>query len=123
MKGCELLVHWHDSETCWVPLKELKASNPVELTEYAVANRIDDEPAFNWWVSHTLRKRNRIISKVKSCYWRTTHKFGVKLPKSVKEALEIDRLTGTDLWAKAINKEMSCIKVAWKKYEENITPE
>ena len=123
MKGWELLVHWRDGETCWVPLKELKASNPVELAEYAVANRIEDEPAFNWWVSHTLRKQNRIISKVKSRYWRTTHKFGVKLPKSVEEALEIDRLTGTDLWAKAINKEMSRVKVAWKKYEENITPE
>ena len=104
-------------------MKELKVSNPVELTEYTVANWIEDEPAFNWWVSHTLRKHNRIISKVKSRYWRTTHKFGVKLPKSVEEALEIDRLTGTDLWAKAINKEMSRIKVAWKKYEDNITPE
>jgi hypothetical protein len=31
-------------------LKDLKESNPVEVAEYAVANKIDDEPAFAWWV-------------------------------------------------------------------------
>jgi hypothetical protein len=85
-------------------LKDLKVSNPIELAEYAVANHIAEELAFKWWVSHTLRKRNRIISKVKSKYWKTTHKFGGKLPHSVAEALEIDRLAGTDLWMWAINK-------------------
>jgi hypothetical protein len=59
----------------WVKLKNLKESNPVELAEYAVANRIAEEPAFKWWVSNTLRKRNRIISKVKKKYWQTTHNF------------------------------------------------
>jgi hypothetical protein len=78
-------------------LKDLKESNPIEVAEYAVANRIDQEPAFKWWVPHTLQKRNRIISKVKSWYWRLTHKFGVKLPHTVEEALEIDRVTSTVL--------------------------
>ncbi len=32
----------------WVKLKDLKASNPVELAEYAVANWIAEEPAFKW---------------------------------------------------------------------------
>jgi hypothetical protein len=36
------------------------------------------------------------------------------LPKSVEEALEIDRTMNTDLWRKAINKEMSRVKIAWK---------
>jgi hypothetical protein len=36
------------------------------------------------------------------------------LPKSVEEALEINRTTSTDFWRKAINKEMSCVKIAWK---------
>ena len=41
------------------------------------------------------------------------HKFGIRLPKSVKEALEINCITNTDFWRKAINKEMSKVKVAW----------
>ena len=81
---------------------------------YAVANPIAEEPAFNWWVSHVIRKRNRIISKVKPEYWRTTHKFGIWLPHSIEEALEIDRQTKTDYWRKSINTEMAKVKVAWE---------
>ena len=77
-RGWKLQVEWKDGSVSWVPLKDLKASNPVELAEYAVANDISDEPAFNWWVKDTLRKRDRIISKVKAKYWRTSHKFGIK---------------------------------------------
>ena len=63
---------------------------------------------------HTIRKRNRIISKVKSRYWKTTHKFGIRLPKTTEEALQIDKIVGTGFWRKAINKEMSKVKIAWK---------
>ncbi len=38
----------------------------------------------------------------KGCYWRTTHKFGIQIPKTVKEALAIDKETGTDFWRKAL---------------------
>jgi len=120
--GWWLLVMWKDQSTMWIKLKDLKASNPIEVAEYAVANRLTEEPAFKWWVSGILRKRNRIISKVKKKYWRTTHKFGIKLPHSVEEALEIDRITGTDHWRRALNKEMQRVKVAWK-VREGITPE
>jgi ribosomal protein L31E len=99
--------------TSWEHLKDLKESNPIEVAEYAVANRIDQEPAFKWWVPHTLQKRNRTTSKVK---------FGIKLPHMVEEALEIDHATNTDFWHKAINKEMSRVKVAWKVHEGH-TPE
>jgi hypothetical protein len=69
-QGWMLLVMWKDRSMSWVKLKDLKASNPIELAEYAVVNCIAEEPAFKWWVSHMLRKRNRIISKVKSKYWK-----------------------------------------------------
>ena len=97
-----------------MPLKEVKESNPIELAEYAFANKLQEEPAFKWWAAFVLRKRNRIINKVKSRYWKTTHKFGVKLPKSVKEALQFDRENGNDLWEKAIKKEMGKACVAYE---------
>jgi hypothetical protein len=50
------------------------------------------------------------------------HKFGCKLPHSVEEAFEIDRLMGTDYWQRALNKEMSKVKVAWNAHD-NITPD
>ena len=109
-RGWHLLVNWKDGTSEWVALKDLKHSNPVELAEYAVRNKISDEPAFAWWVADTLKKRNRIISKVKGRYWRTTHKYGIRLPHSVEEAMKIDEQNGTTVWTDAIKKEMSKIR-------------
>ena len=79
-------------------MKDLKDTNPVELAEYAVANKIAEEHAFKWWADFCLRKRNRMISKVKAKYWRTTHKYGIRLPKTAKEALQLDKMNGNDCW-------------------------
>ena len=54
--GWEICVEFVDGSSYWLPLKDIKDSNPIELAEYAVANRIDQEPAFKWWASHVLRK-------------------------------------------------------------------
>jgi len=55
------------------------------------------------------------------CQW-ISHKFGMRTPHSVKEALQIDRENGNCHWEKAINKEMAKAKVAWKMHEDH-TPE
>ena len=89
----------------------------IETAEYAVIHGIDHEPAFNWWVPHKLRKRERIILLVKQCnarYLKQTHKFGVELPKTVPEALAIDRKNKNTLWADAIAKEMKNVRIAFK---------
>ncbi len=65
-RGWFLLVQWRDGSTSWERLADLKESNPVEVAEYAVVNRIAEEPAFKWWVPHVIKRGNRIISKVKS---------------------------------------------------------
>jgi hypothetical protein len=100
-RGWSLLVSWKDGSSDWLPLKDLKDAYPVQIAEYAAANKIAHEPAFNWWVHTVLRKRNRIVAKVKR-YWRTTHKFGIRVPKTVEEALSIDDETGTDFWRKGL---------------------
>jgi hypothetical protein len=43
-KGWKLLVKWKDGTSTWVPLKDLKDSNPIEVAEYAVANKLVSEP-------------------------------------------------------------------------------
>ena len=48
--GWKLLVVCKDRSVDWVPRKELKLFNPVELAEYAVVNGIRGEPAFICWV-------------------------------------------------------------------------
>jgi Reverse transcriptase (RNA-dependent DNA polymerase) len=113
-KGWKLLVQWKDGSSMWTPLKDLKESNPVQVAEYAVSNKIVSQPAFAWWAKDVLRRRDRIISKVKTKYWKRTHKFGIQIPKSVAEALQIDRETGTTFWFDAIMKEMKNVMPAFK---------
>ena len=121
-RGWQLLVEWKDGSVDWIPLVELKESYPVQLAEYAVANQIDDEPAFNWWAKKVLRRRDRIIAKVKSKYWRTSHKFGIRIPKTVEEAYRIDQENGNTFWTDAIAKEMRNVRVAFS-IVEGVTPE
>jgi hypothetical protein len=119
-RGWQLLVEWREGGYDWIPLKELKEAYPVEVAEYAKANKIDEEPAFAWWANDVIRRRNRIIAKVKSRYWKTSHKFGIELPHLVKGAFSIDRKNGNNYWREAIEKEMSKIRGmgAFERYDK-----
>jgi hypothetical protein len=79
--------------------------------------KIDHEPAFNWCVPHMLKKRNRVISLVRKRiprYLKQTHKFGIKIPTSVKDALEIDKKNGNTYWADAIATKMKNVRATFK---------
>jgi hypothetical protein len=121
-KGWRLCVEWKDGTTSWEALSILKEHNPVEIAEYAVAHGIDDEPAFAWWVPFTLKKRDSIISAVNKRYWKRTHKFGIRIPHSVEEALRIDKENGDSLWQDAIQKEMTNVMVAFKFLGKGVEP-
>jgi hypothetical protein len=116
-RGRQLLVEWKEGGSDWISLKDLKKS-------YAKANKIAEEPAFAWWVNNVIWRQNRIIAKVKSRYWKASHKFGIELPHSVEEAFAIDKKNGNNFWRKAIEKEISKIKGmgAFERYK-NASPQ
>jgi hypothetical protein len=119
--GWQICCQWKDGSTSWENLSDLKESHPLETAEYAVTIGIDHEPAFNWWVPYVLKKRDRIISLVRkrtTRYLKRTHKFGIEVPKTVKEALDLDRKHGNTFWADAIAKEMKEVCIAF-----NILPD
>ena len=113
-RGWEICVSWKDGSTNWIALKDLKDSYPVELAQYAIDNNIADQPVFAWWVPFVRKKQQRILSKVKSKYWQRTHKYGFRIPKSVQEALEIDKTNNNTLWADAIKEEMKKVRVSFQ---------
>jgi len=122
-KGWRLQVLWKDGSSSLVPLREMKDAYLVQTAEYAVTHKLDQEPAFKWWTPYVLRKKQRIIEKLgKKKYWRRTHKYGVELPKSVTEALEIDVRTGTTFWRDAIEKEMRNVLPAFKFDDHDAVP-
>ena len=47
-KGWYFLCLWKDGSKTWNPLKDVKESNSVDISEYVVGNRISEEAAFAW---------------------------------------------------------------------------
>ena len=85
-KGWEILFKRKYGTQYWIPIKQPKESNPVDTSEYSDTNNLLEEPEFKWWDKKVLKKKDRIIYRVKSHYWKTSHKFGIALPHSVEEA-------------------------------------
>ena len=79
-KGWKLLVLWKHGSQQWVPLQLLKEANPIEVSEYAIAQDIDDEPAFAYLVPYVTRKRDSIVKSVNSRIAKATHKYGIEVP-------------------------------------------
>ena len=118
-RGWYLCVRWKDGSTSWERLADLKESYPIEVAEYVVSMEIDHEPAFGWWVPYVLKRRNRIIAACNKRYMKQTHRFGIRIPKTLREAIEIDRENGNTLWQDAIKKEMAAVRKAFRVLDDN----
>ena len=112
--GWHFLVRWSDGTETWIPLKDLKESNPVDIAEYVTARGVADEPAFAWWVPYTLRKRDVIVAAVNTRVRKKSRKYGIEVPTSVKHALELDAKNKDTFWADALSKEMSNVGIAFE---------
>ena len=122
-KGWDINVEWVDGTSSWLPLRMVKNSYPVEMAEYAISRRIQDEPAFAWWINKVIRKRERIISKLRTTRKvRRNIKFGVKVPFSVEEAKSFDHENNNTFWEDAIKKELSKVRVAFELIDEGESP-
>ena len=67
-----------------------------------------------------LNKRDRIISKTQQ-YWVKIYKYGIRIPKTVKEAVEIDQYNGDTFWWDSIMQEIINVRPAfevWVKRKE-----
>jgi len=91
--------------------------NPIEVAECAVAQKIHREPAFHWWVTKVLKKRDRLIHKVVSRCRKGNKKFGIAVPRTVAEDHELDRINGNTFRADAIKKEMDNVKITFNVLE------
>ncbi len=70
-----------------------------------------------------LRKRDSIIALVKKLsgrHLKHTHKFGIECPKTVEDALELDKRNGNTMWADAIAKEMKNVQVAFNPLQDGV---
>ena len=91
----------------------MKESYPVNTMEHAIKHNIPEEPAFAWWVPFVKRKSTAIISKASTIYWDLTHKYGIKIPKNVKDVLRIDKERNNTLWQDVIILEMKNVHIVF----------
>ena len=108
-KGWKLKILWKDGSYDWLPMSQVKESNPIETAEYSISQGINKEPAFNWWVPHVIRKRDRIINKVVRRTRKANMKFGIVIPTTVDDAYRIDAENGNTYWTESIKKEMDSV--------------
>ena len=54
-KGWDLQVRWENGDTSFIPLKDIKETNPIEVAEYAITNKLEREPTFAWRVKPALK--------------------------------------------------------------------
>ncbi len=113
-QGWKFLVQWANCMRQLIDLKILKESNPVQVAEYVTARNIAEEPAFAWWVPYVLRKRDVIVSAVNSRVQKTSHKYGIEHPTSVKHAIEINHRNGNTLWQDALSKGLGNVCIAFE---------
>ncbi|KAL7474140.1 hypothetical protein ACHAW6_000133 [Cyclotella cf. meneghiniana] len=84
-KEWELLCQWKDDQ---------KESHPLKTAEFAFAQEIANQYAFNWWVGWVLKKRDHIISKVKTCNIRYANQSTSMVSSYQRLWLELLRLIG-----------------------------
>ncbi len=64
-----------------------------------------------------MKKEKRILQKVITKYWARTHKYGVRIPKNVRETAEIDPENGNTLWMDAIKLDMKHVQIAFEEFD------
>jgi hypothetical protein len=121
-RGWQFLLSWKDRTSSWVWLKDIKDSFRVQVVDYAKGNGLMDEPASALWCPYVLRKCKCILAKVKTKYWRQTHTFGIRLPKTVAEAYKYDKEDNMDFWRKSVEKEMKNVWIAFKFNDDDKIP-
>ena len=121
-RGWDLLEEWKDGSTDWLAQKDYEKTYPIEFEEYTVKHDLQEEPVFAWCIPYVLKKRDRILKKVKLKYWTRTHQYGLLIPKSIKDAIEIDEVNGNTLWMDSIKMEVKNVRVAFEDFDGDTSP-
>ena len=109
-KPVEVQVLWSNGEQTWEKAMAIKKDDLITLAKYAHNNDLVGQPGWKWAKSYKI---NLEMIRSITCIFATRmkkntphYKFGVRVPHSVNEVMELDKANGNTLWAEAIQKEM-----------------
>ena len=87
--------------------------------EHTFNNNLQKEPVFTWWINYLKKKKERVIKKLKSEFWKKTYKYGIRLPQSMKEVKEIDVENKNTFLMDSVKLEMKNNRWAFDEYNNN----
>ena len=105
-----VLIEWEDGSLTYEPLDIIFKDDPVSLADYAITNDLLGLPGWKRLrnIAKNRKKLDRMLNQAKSKAKRAgpKFKFGVLVPRNVKEALEFDKTNGNSKWHEAIKAEI-----------------
>ncbi len=122
--GWFLCCQWDYDSTSWEKLSDEKEAIPYKLPiRQWIWKQVMSLVSFCG--NHMLKKRDAIITllqKHSAKYLKQIYQFGVECPKTVKDALKLDKWNGNTVLADAAVKEMKNFKVASDPLECGVQP-
>ena len=94
-KGWEIYLLWTNSTTTWNKLKNVQDSYPIEIAILIARNKLSELPVFVCWYNNVGRKVSSVLPRGKGKYKSQSHKYGIRIPKSVAEAYTIEKKKNT----------------------------
>jgi hypothetical protein len=104
-------VEWEDGSKTWEPLASMIATDPATMAAYGKENNLLEEPG--WKRLKRIARRAKVLrrmvnaSKKSQKFSQVVYKFGVRVPRNVKEARMLDVENGNTLWEDAMKKEIA----------------
>jgi len=106
-------VHWETGEVTYEPLSLIAADDFITCAVYAKEHKLLNTPG--WKRFRTMAKRQKVLaravkqSKIRQIRRAKTFKYGFQVPRTYKEALELDKANGNTKWYDATQLELSQI--------------
>jgi len=108
----DVQVQWQDGEVSWEPMSVIKKDDPVKLALYAKHRELIYEPGWRW--ARKMLKTNKRFSRMVKMFKASIsegpkYKFGIRVPRNRKEALQLDKENGNTLWQDAEKAEIALL--------------
>ena len=108
-----VLIKWENGEQSWEPLGIIARSDPVSCAIYGKTNKLLEQTGWKQFARLAKRQKKfvRMANQAKLFAYRLkiTYKFGVRIPQNHKEAMELDKANGNELWKNAEKLELAQI--------------
>ena len=105
------LVEWNDinRSQSWVNFFALSLSNPTPIITFARNQNLLHKMPFQHLVQYCKTKTHMAMTRVHKASSSPTgikYKFGIQVPKGIKNAINLDKKNGNNLWEEAIKTEL-----------------